>query len=241
MHDRATNLKVGEVMSLTDINTTNGFLVTTRELNLQANERLSFFLKLLQTSNINLKQQETFPNSSEAESSHWYFIDVADYDLSRRLITEIKELAAAANVVLVNAKEKDIDECMCVVHGIRGVFYQKDKPDMLMRGIECLKRHDRWYKRETMNSVINKLLTVPRTSPEQPPGRSIVESNLTKRESMIIKLISSGAKNKEIADQLNISANTVKTHIYSIFRKTQSRNRVELLTWSQRFQPSVYN
>ena len=55
---------------------------------------------------------------------------------------------------------------------------------------------------------------------------------MTKRENTIIDLVTKGSKNHEIADQLNISTNTVKTHIYSIFRKTNSRNRIELITWS---------
>jgi DNA-binding CsgD family transcriptional regulator len=55
---------------------------------------------------------------------------------------------------------------------------------------------------------------------------------LTKREKTIVSLVSSGAKNQEIADELHISPNTVKTHIYSIFRKTSSRNRIELIAWS---------
>jgi DNA-binding CsgD family transcriptional regulator len=49
---------------------------------------------------------------------------------------------------------------------------------------------------------------------------------------MIVVLIGQGAQNKEIADQLHISVNTVKTHVYSIYRKTSCRNRVELIKWS---------
>ena len=51
-----------------------------------------------------------------------------------------------------------------------------------------------------------------------------------------IQLVSSGARNKEIANKLSISEHTVKAHISSIFRKTQARNRVELLRWAQSFQ-----
>ena len=61
---------------------------------------------------------------------------------------------------------------------------------------------------------------------------------LTRREQTIVRLVSSGAQNKEIAEQLHISPNTVKTHIYSLFRKTSSRNRIELITWSQQFNPT---
>ena len=56
---------------------------------------------------------------------------------------------------------------------------------------------------------------------------------LTKQEKRIIQLVAEGARNKEIAENLNISAHTVKAHLSSIFRKTQVRNRVELLRWVQ--------
>ena len=46
-------------------------------------------------------------------------------------------------------------------------------------------------------------------------------------------LIAEGARNKEIAEQLQISANTVKVHVSAIFKKTHSRNRTELVRWLQ--------
>lgn len=55
----------------------------------------------------------------------------------------------------------------------------------------------------------------------------------------MIKLIAAGAKNEDIADRLNISSHTVKTHIYSAFKKTNSRNRVELANWALRHIPIV--
>lgn len=52
---------------------------------------------------------------------------------------------------------------------------------------------------------------------------------LTPRECDIIMCIYSGCSNEEIGSRLFISANTVKNHIYHIYRKTGVRNRVELL------------
>lgn len=43
--------------------------------------------------------------------------------------------------------------------------------------------------------------------------------NLTKREKSVIHLIAQGASNNKIADKLNISDHTVKTHLYSAFKK----------------------
>jgi DNA-binding NarL/FixJ family response regulator len=45
----------------------------------------------------------------------------------------------------------------------------------------------------------------------------------------ILAHIRAGANNKMIARQLNISVNTVKSHIYNTFQKLGARNRVEAL------------
>jgi DNA-binding NarL/FixJ family response regulator len=43
----------------------------------------------------------------------------------------------------------------------------------------------------------------------------------------ILRLISRGHSNREIAAEVHLSENTVKTHIQEIFRKLGVRNRVE--------------
>ncbi len=52
---------------------------------------------------------------------------------------------------------------------------------------------------------------------------------ITKREMEVIDLICQGKTNKEIADQLFISVDTVKDHNYKIFQKTGVKNRTQLV------------
>ncbi|TVQ28473.1 MAG: hypothetical protein EA383_00500 [Spirochaetaceae bacterium] len=60
-------------------------------------------------------------------------------------------------------------------------------------------------------------------------GLRIVETyGLTDREGEIASLAAQGLSNKEIAALLFISEGTVRTHMYRIFRKTNSNNRTEL-------------
>jgi DNA-binding CsgD family transcriptional regulator len=54
---------------------------------------------------------------------------------------------------------------------------------------------------------------------------NIKRYNLTKMEAAIVELLLKGLSNKEIADQLHISEETVKKHVYNIFRKTKVKNR----------------
>jgi DNA-binding CsgD family transcriptional regulator len=54
-------------------------------------------------------------------------------------------------------------------------------------------------------------------------------SPLTDRELEVLSLIASGKANKEIADQLFVSVNTIKSHIQKIYEKLDVNNRIQAL------------
>jgi DNA-binding NarL/FixJ family response regulator len=62
-----------------------------------------------------------------------------------------------------------------------------------------------------------------------------MEAMLTAREKEILVAIASGSGNTEISDEFNISLNTVKTHVYNIYKKIDVRNRLEATLWVARY------
>ena len=50
---------------------------------------------------------------------------------------------------------------------------------------------------------------------------------LTKREKEILEMLSKGLLYKEISDQLNISSETVRKHVYNVYAKLHVSNRIE--------------
>jgi DNA-binding NarL/FixJ family response regulator len=64
----------------------------------------------------------------------------------------------------------------------------------------------------------------PASAPTPP---STEELNLTKRESEILSLLRTGLANKEIADKLNISTETVRVHLKRIYEKLHVHSRTE--------------
>ncbi|MBR5668606.1 MAG: response regulator transcription factor, partial [Spirochaetales bacterium] len=58
---------------------------------------------------------------------------------------------------------------------------------------------------------------------------SLSRYKISEREFTVVQLICEGLTNKEIAQELNISVNTVNNHVANIFSKMDVRSRIDLL------------
>ncbi len=109
--------------------------------------------------------------------------------------------------------------------GIRGFFYKQDPPEMLLKGVSAMFNEELWVSREIMTKTIL-----------ENRDKDIItrknQTTLTPREIEILSFIAAGAKNEHIAEELFISPNTVKTHIYNIFKKINVPNRLQAALWA---------
>ena len=53
--------------------------------------------------------------------------------------------------------------------------------------------------------------------------------NISRRELEVLALMEKGMSNKEIADQLFVSVNTIKTHASNLFEKLESKRRLQAI------------
>lgn len=111
-------------------------------------------------------------------------------------------------------------------HGVRGFFYLGQNVETLSKGIRTLLTGEAWVSRRVL------LEAAVQAGTNNDP--SVLEANhhLTTRETEILALICMGARNEEIASKLFISTNTVKTHIYNIYKKIQVPNRTQAALWA---------
>ncbi len=67
-------------------------------------------------------------------------------------------------------------------------------------------------------------------TPFEPNTRVRETLGVSDREFEVLTLLAQGRSNKEIAKQLDVSPNTVKTHVASLFEKLEAKRRTEAIS-----------
>ena len=57
---------------------------------------------------------------------------------------------------------------------------------------------------------------------------------LTPKETEILAIISKGASNQEVSEQLSIKRRTVQSHLYYIYKKLGVSNRIQAALWANK-------
>ncbi|MBO9561746.1 MAG: hypothetical protein J7621_03195 [Niastella sp.] len=76
---------------------------------------------------------------------------------------------------------------------------------------------------------IDKEVPAPSGMGFTPDGQALSKSGISKRELEVLQLIAQGLSNQEIADQLFVSLNTVKTHSSNLFLKLDVKRRTQAI------------
>ena len=91
-----------------------------------------------------------------------------------------------------------------------------------------------WYKETGEESLLSVMDRVMRGETVYPEALQIVEigiaksNEFTEKELVVLRLMTGGYSNQEIADRLNVSLNAVKKHISNMLEKSALRSRTEL-------------
>jgi GAF domain-containing protein len=111
-----------------------------------------------------------------------------------------------------------------VAVAIDNAMLHEHQQEMIAR-LQQLQAHLSQAEREQL-IALERERTVPGLRPD--PSSSIrTPPSLNNSQQEILRLITEGLSNKEIASRIHLSENTVKSHIQEILRKLEARNRVQ--------------
>lgn len=123
----------------------------------------------------------------------------------------------------------DLDEYVhgALKAGARGFLLKDAGTDLLVQAIHAAANGDALIA----PSITARLLAEFSQSATSTPPPQPIEP-LTAREEEVLLTVAAGQTNAEIANELNISLSTVKTHLASLMSKLAARNRVEIAMWA---------
>jgi len=145
-------------------------------------------------------------------------------------LTVLSELGGAESqvrTIVLTASEDEQEYVETVRRGARGIVLKQAATERLLEGIRKVHRGEIWIDQRVAAEVMKAM-----TRPGPPLGAGGEKALLTPREAGIVALVTQGYRNKEIAEKLSISEQTVKNHLQNIYDKLGVSDRLELALYA---------
>lgn len=151
-------------------------------------------------------------------------------------LTILQKLQASQNtttkVIVLTASDDRNEFVQAMKLGTSGIVLKQSPTDLLFKSIRRVHAGEIWLDSSTTAAVVRQLATSGDHSPSPRNGRGRERSPLSQREREIVALVSQGFKNKEMAQKMFISEQTVKNHLHNIFDKLGVSDRLELALYA---------
>ena len=144
-----------------------------------------------------------------------------DLQMERWVGGDIERLSRVTRVVVLTASERKEDAMAALRMGAHAFVQKRYAVETLMEAIRSAAQGLVWIPPALQAELALQL-------------RSPWRSQLSNRETEIIRCVAAGLRNAEVAERLLIGESTVKTHLNNIFQKLGIRDRVELALYAHR-------
>ncbi len=147
-------------------------------------------------------------------------------EATRRLWTELPSV----QVLAVSASDEQASLLAVLEAGAKGYVLKTNDAEQLVSSVEAIAAGKGFLSAAMTDKLLDHLREVPAAAlaPDTSPPE------LGERELQILRLITEGASNRQIGDELCLSENTVRTYLTDILAKLGLENRVQLAMYALR-------
>ena len=131
------------------------------------------------------------------------------------------------NVLMFSSFDNPACVARAVAIGANGWILKTATHERLLEAIRTAADGESTWTREELRSMSGALAT-PRLSSDD------VEISLTAREGEVLRQMAIGLTNKEVAEALHVSYETIKEHVQHILRKIGVSDRTQAAVWAIR-------
>jgi len=136
-------------------------------------------------------------------------------------------------VIILTASEDKNEFVQAMKLGCSGIVLKQTAPDLIVKSIRKVNSGEIWLDSHTTAAVMRQFSAGQESSGGQASGgKGRERSPLSAREREIVALVAQGYKNKEMAEKMFISEQTVKNHLHNIFDKLGVSDRLELALYA---------
>lgn len=142
------------------------------------------------------------------------------------VLREMRKERLPTRVVLLAAAVEE-DEVLEALHlGVSGVVLKDTSPQLLLQAVRKVHAGEQWLEKQSFGRALQKML-------RREAGARQVAGILTRREIELVRLVTRGLRNKEIAEKLFINEGTVKVHLHNIYEKLGVCGRPALARYAE--------
>jgi len=134
-------------------------------------------------------------------------------------------------VIVLTASEDKNEFVQAMKLGCSGIVLKQTAPELIVKSIRKVHGGEIWLDSHTTAAVMRQF-AAPGETTASGSGKTRERSPLSQREREIVQLVAQGYKNKEMAEKMFISEQTVKNHLHNIFDKLGVSDRLELALYA---------
>ena len=151
---------------------------------------------------------------------------------SLQLVKSTRLSAPATKAIVMDLIPTQEDVLEFVRAGVAGFILKDATIEDFLRTIRSVARGEKVLPSLMTESLFSQIIEHALNGSNGSSAKVMESVRMTRRERQVVELISEGMANKEIAEKLNLSTYTVKSHVHNILEKLTLHSRVQIARYA---------